>query len=104
MVVLRKPVKPDYTVPGAHWPIALLNTIAKILSACVVEDLTQMAETHGLLLANHFGCQPGRTTTDSLHYVTIFVKDSWRKRRGGQHTIPGHKECVPKCCAEAAHA
>ena len=44
-----------------------------------MEDLTQMAETHGLLLENHFGCQPGRTTTDSLHYVTIFVKDAWRR-------------------------
>src|SRR5882724_12518771 len=69
-VVLRKPIKPDYTVPGAHQPISLLNTIAKIVSACVAEDLTQMAEIHGLLLANHLGCWLGRTTTNSLHYVT----------------------------------
>jgi len=56
-VVLRKPVNPDYTVPGAHWPITLLNTIVEILSACVTEDLAQMSEIHGLLTANHFGCR-----------------------------------------------
>ena len=38
-----------------------------------------MAEIHGLLPENHFGCQLGRTTTDMLHYVTRFVKDVWRK-------------------------
>ena len=78
-VVLRKPGKPDYTVPGAHRPIALLNTMAKVLSACVAENLVYMAETHNLLPENHFGCRPGRTTTDSLHYVTKYVKDAWRK-------------------------
>ena len=70
----------DYTVPSVHWPIALLNTIAKVLSACVSEDLMQMAEMHDLLPANHFSCHPGRTTTDSLHYVTKFIKDAWHKK------------------------
>jgi len=79
-IVLRKLAKPDYTVPGTHRPIALLNTITKVLSTCVAEDLGQMAEVHRLLPDNHFGCHPGRTTTDSLHFVTKFVKDAWRKR------------------------
>jgi len=79
MVILRKLSKPDYTLPIAHQLIALLNMIAKILSACIVEDLVQMAELHGLLPDNHFGCRPGRTTMDSLHYVTKYIKDVWRK-------------------------
>ena len=80
-MVLRKPGKPDYTVPNVHWLIALLNTMAKILSACVAEDLIHMAELHGLLPDNHFGCRPSRTTTDSLHYVVKYVKDAWRKNK-----------------------
>ena len=32
-VVLRKPSKPDYTVPSTYQPISLLNTMAKVLSA-----------------------------------------------------------------------
>jgi len=78
-VVIRKPGKPDYTKPGAYWPIALINSITKILSACISEDLTVMAELSQLLPANHFGCRPGRTTSDSLHYVAKFTKDTWRK-------------------------
>ena len=31
------------------------------------------------LPANHFGCRLGRTTSDSLHYVSKFTKDTWRK-------------------------
>jgi len=66
-------------LPNAHRLIALLNTIAKILSACVVEDLVQMVELHGLLPDNHFGCRLGRTTMDLLHYLTKYIKDMWRK-------------------------
>jgi len=78
-IVVRKPGKPNYTKPGAYRPIALINTIAKILSACVTEDLTNMAELCQLLPANHFGCHPGWTTTNSLHYVAKHTKDAWRK-------------------------
>jgi len=54
MVVLRKPGKADYTVLNTHQPVALLNTIAKVLSACMAEDLTHTVKTHGLLPNNHF--------------------------------------------------
>ena len=53
-IVLRKPVKPDYMLPNAHQPIVLLNTMAKILLACVADDLVQMAELHGLMPNTHF--------------------------------------------------
>ena len=56
----------------------LLNTISKILLACIAEDLVHMAEVHELLLEKHFRCRPGRTTMDSLHYVVKYVKDAWR--------------------------
>ena len=79
-IVLRKPGKADYTVPNAHRPVALLNTIAKVLSACVAEDLNHVIETHSLLPKNHFISRPGQTTMDSLHYVTKFVKDTWRRK------------------------
>ena len=78
-VMLRKLSKPDYAIPSAHCPIVLINTLAKILSTCITEDLTHMAEMHKLLPANHFGCQPGRTTTDSLHYMSKYIKDAWQR-------------------------
>ena len=79
-IMLRKPGKADYTAPNVHWPVTLLNTIIKVLSACVAEDLTHVIETHGILLSNHFGSRPGHTTMDSLHYIAKFVKDAWRRK------------------------
>jgi len=79
-IVLRKPGKADYTVPKAHQPVALLNTIAKVLLACMAEDLTHMVEMQGLLSSNNFGSRPRQTTTDSIHYMTKFIKDAWRKK------------------------
>ena len=63
--ILRKPGKPHYDVPKAYRPIALLNTIAKLLTSVIAEELSILVETHQLLPATHFGGQPGRTMTDS---------------------------------------
>ena len=54
--VLRKPDKPNYGVPGAYRLIALLDTIRKVLSSCIAEDLMRMAEKKNLLPKNHFRC------------------------------------------------
>ena len=44
-VILRKPGKPDYSVPKAYRPIALLNTTAKLLLA-IVADRTSYILSH----------------------------------------------------------
>ena len=77
-VVLRKPGKPRYDVPKAYRPIALLNTMWKVLTAIVAEQLTYVSEKYHLLPDNHFGGRPGRTTTDAMHLLTNTIKQSWR--------------------------
>ena len=76
-IVIRKPGRPNYSAPKAYRPIALLDTMSKILSACVAEDLTWIAHKHKSLPATHFGGLPGRATTDSLHLLMKFVHDTW---------------------------
>jgi hypothetical protein len=76
-IVLRKPGRPDYSAPKAYRPITLLDTMAKILSSCVADELTYISEQHNLLPTTHFGGRPGRSTTDSLHLLTKFITDSW---------------------------
>ena len=44
-----------------------------------MEDLVHMVEVHGLLPDNQFILQPGRTTMDSLHFITKFVNNAWRR-------------------------
>ncbi len=79
--VLKKPGKPNYQVPKAYRPIALLSTTAKLLSAIVAEDMTRLIEKHQLLPNNHFGGRPGRTTTDALHYLVAKISKAWKERK-----------------------
>jgi hypothetical protein len=62
---LHKPGKPRYDTPKAYRPIALLNTLCKVLTAIVANVMTFYTEKHELLPATHFGGRPGRTTTDA---------------------------------------
>ena len=72
-VVLRKLGKPNYETPKAYRPMMppmmLLSTIAKVLTAIIVMDITRLVEQHQLLPKTHFGGRPGRTTTDAIHYL-----------------------------------
>ena len=80
-VVLRKPGKPRYDNPKAYRPIALLNTMSKVLTAIMADIMTYYTEAHHLLPAHHFGGRPGRTTTDAVHLLVHKIKDSWRKKQ-----------------------
>jgi hypothetical protein len=76
-IVLKKPDKPNYEVPKAYRPIALISTMAKVLTAIVAENISQLAEQHHLLPKTHFGGRPGRTTTDAIHYLVHKIKQAW---------------------------
>jgi len=78
-VVLRKGGKPDYTIPGAYRPIALLDTIGKVMASVMKGKIQHYTEKLQLLPNMQFGGRSGCTTTDSLHTLMSFVKDSWRK-------------------------
>jgi hypothetical protein len=79
MVVLRKPGKPSYIVPKAYRPIALLSTMAKVLTSLIAEVISNLVETYQLLPKTHFGGRPGRTTTDAIQYLVQKVKTAWRE-------------------------
>ena len=80
-VILRKPGKPRYDTPKAYRPIALLNTMSKVLTAIMADTMAFYTEAHQLLPAHHFGGHPGRTTTDAVHLLVHKIKDSWRKKQ-----------------------
>ena len=80
-VVLRNLGKLCYNTPKAYRPIALLNTLGKLLTAAIVEQLTYYTEKHGLLPPTHFRGRPGRTTTEALHMLTYKIKDTWHKQQ-----------------------
>ena len=80
MVVLHKPGKLSYSTPKAFRPIALLNTMWKVIMAIVANHITYYMEKHQLLPANHFRGRPGCTTSDAIHVLTNEIKATWRKQ------------------------
>jgi len=51
--------------------------------ASVIKDKIQYhTERLQLLPQMQFGGHPGCTTTDSLHTLTSFIKDAWRRKQG----------------------
>jgi len=80
-IVLRKPGKPDYNIPNAYRPIALLDVFAKLLSSCVKELWEYHVERLNLLPKSQYGGRKGRTATDAVHSLVDFTKRAWRRRR-----------------------
>ena len=77
-IILQKPGKPHYDVLKVYCPIALLNTIWKVLTTIVADQITFLTEKHQLLPKNHFGGCPGCTTTNAMHLLTLRIKGAWR--------------------------
>lgn len=78
-LIMRKPGKPDYRVPGAHQPIVLSHGHARALNACIADEITRRVELLGLIPTQQFGARPGRNTTDSIHMMVDSIKEAWRK-------------------------
>ena len=79
--ILWKLGKPQYNVPKAYRPIALLNSIARLAMSIIAGELSHLVETHRLLPATHFGGCPGHSTTDLLHLLVDYVKVAWRRKK-----------------------
>ncbi|KAF7174489.1 hypothetical protein CNMCM5623_007539 [Aspergillus felis] len=77
-VALRKPGKPDYSIPNAYRPIALLNTLSKLLEALVASRMSYLAEAHSLLPENHFGGRKGQGTENALHAALEAIHSCWK--------------------------
>ena len=55
--------------------------MAKVLTAAVAENLSQIVEQHQLLPRNHFGGRLGQSTIDTVYYLTNRISMAWRKNK-----------------------
>ena len=76
-VVLRKPQKPTYNVAKAYRPIALLNTLGKVLEKIVARRVSALVEEHNLLPTTQMGARPGRSTVMALEMLTEQIRTVW---------------------------
>ncbi|KAJ5666998.1 pol-like protein [Penicillium longicatenatum] len=80
-VVLRKPGKDDDTQPKAYRPIALLNTLGKVMEAIVTNRLSYLADVHHLLPNRHTGGRKLTSTEHAMHLLLQRIYQAWSKER-----------------------
>lgn len=78
-IALKKPGKADYTEAGNYRPIALLNTLGKILEAVIAAKITNAAEEHDLLPPTQMGARKDRSTGTALQLLTEQVTTIWKQ-------------------------
>ena len=76
-IVLLKPQKPSYDTPKSYRPIALLNTIGKLLEKLVANRISQAAERHHLLPEEQMGARPNRSTVSAVGLLTEQIHAIW---------------------------
>jgi hypothetical protein len=76
-VVLRKPEKDDYTQPKAYRPIALLNTLGKVMEAIIANRLAYLADVHHLLPSRHTGGRRLTSTEHAMHFLLQRIHQAW---------------------------
>jgi hypothetical protein len=74
--VLRKEGKADYSLPGSYRPIALENTLSKVLERVVVDRIADTAEEHALLPQSQMGARKNRLTLSALTLLAATVKSA----------------------------
>ncbi|KAF8690259.1 hypothetical protein AX14_003041 [Amanita brunnescens Koide BX004] len=82
-VIIPKPNKPDYSVPKAYRPIALLNTLGKLLTKILANRLQHDAAEFGLLHRDQFGGIQKHSTIDAGLSLVDFISEH---RERGWHT------------------
>jgi len=81
-VVLRKERKKDYSLPSSYRPIALENTIAKLMEKLVAERIADATEAYSLLSWNQMGARKQRSTLTALELLTSCVNTAWKAKPG----------------------
>jgi hypothetical protein len=66
IVMINKPQKPDYTIPKAYRPIALLECTSKLLEKIIAKRINNDIEQHDLLPMTQFGSRPKHNAIDTV--------------------------------------
>ena len=78
-LILRKSNKSNYMKSNAYRPIALENTIGKILESIMADHISYLCETFNLLSKHHFDGRPGRITEDAMLILSESIHQTWKE-------------------------
>ena len=78
-VVLWKAGKSDYQTPKAWRPIALLDTVGKVIEAVTAHRIRQLAEEEGMLPDQQMGARKGRSTESAVAMLLAQIRTVWEE-------------------------
>ncbi|KAI9039454.1 reverse transcriptase [Aspergillus affinis] len=76
-VVFRKAAPRDYRVAKSYRPIALLNTLGKILEAAIATRIAYALEEYSLLPRGHLGGRKGISVDHLIQLLMDAIFDGW---------------------------
>ncbi|OQD91721.1 hypothetical protein PENSOL_c049G05847, partial [Penicillium solitum] len=76
-VTLRKAGPRDYRIPKSYRPVALLNTLGKVLEAIVATRIAWLVEEHKLLPDTHLGGRKGVSVDHAIQLILGRVHQAW---------------------------
>jgi retron-type reverse transcriptase len=79
VVAIPKPDKPDYSLPKAHRPILLLETMSKLLEKAVTKRMQHDIIKYELIHANQFGGRAHSSCLDAGLALIHNVQDAHRR-------------------------
>ncbi|EDN93481.1 hypothetical protein SS1G_09348 [Sclerotinia sclerotiorum 1980 UF-70] len=79
--ILKKPSKPDYSVPKAYRVIALLNCLGKISERILAQRLSYLAETTQLLHYSQMGGKQKKSAIDTAILLTTEIERNSRSKK-----------------------
>lgn len=77
-VTLRKPRKSDYGQLKSYRPVALLNTLGKVMESILARRLSYVVEKHNLLPSQHMGGRRGVSTEQAVHVLLERIHTTWK--------------------------
>ncbi|GMG17201.1 unnamed protein product [Aspergillus oryzae] len=76
-VVLRKPGPRDYRIPKSYRPVALLNTLGKVLESVIATRISWALEEYQILPKTHLGGRKGISTDHAIQLILDRVLSAW---------------------------
>lgn len=99
-LAIKKPGTGDYTEPKAYRPIALLNTLGKVLESIMSKKICFLTESHCLLPETHMGTWRGKSTETALELLT---EQMLRVNPGCYNYKVNHKVDRQRCIDHQRH-
>ncbi|KNG79995.1 putative reverse transcriptase [Aspergillus nomiae NRRL 13137] len=80
-VALRKAAPRDYRLPKSYRPVALLNTLGKILESIVATRIAWALEEYKLLPKTHLGGRKGISADHAIQLILDYIYRAWGRDR-----------------------